>query len=468
MIRELKAGLKDLASYRSAVAGIIIICILLGMSLFAIIAIPYGRAIDLWRAGGGLWLDTPRNAKPKWVNLLTSKKLPETIILDTEQPEAGATKVIVPLGKTMQKLRIEFTFTFECDDFPTEVNLFFKSRFNKSRPHLKIHWERPNGHKAKIKEKGIKEQDRYYLTVDMDLAADLQDYYEDKISQTIPYEIPVRKGLFAVEDESILDPDTAKPAKGRYTMIIEGVLFDQESDVDAKLVVYGKVHGIAGTDHLRRDLSIGLLWGAPIAMSFGVVAAVAIAGIQMIIAATSAWFGRWVDFSLQRATEFFMILPFLPILILIAMFYKTSIWVILVVVVGLSMFGGGVKTYRAMFLQVREFPYIEAAKAYGARNRRIIFRYLIPKIVPTIIPALVLSIPTFVFLEAALAILGLGDPILPTWGKIINDAYTEGALYKGFYYWILEPSFLLVLTALGFAMLGFALDKKFNPRLREM
>ena len=83
-------------------------------------------------------------------------------------------------------------------------------------------------------------------------------------------------------------------------------------------------------------------------------------------------------------------------------------------------------------------------------------------------PLLVSSVPAFIFLEASLALLGLGDPVLPTWGKIINDAETNGALYKGYYYWIMEPAVLLMATGLGFAMLGFALDRIFNPRLRDM
>jgi peptide/nickel transport system permease protein len=86
--------------------------------------------------------------------------------------------------------------------------------------------------------------------------------------------------------------------------------------------------------------------------------------------------------------------------------------------------------------------------------------------VPLLIPTLVSAVPSYVFLEASLALLGLGDPVLPTWGKVINDAYTNGALYQGFYYWILEPAVLLMITGLGFAMLGFALDRIFNPRLR--
>jgi peptide/nickel transport system permease protein len=119
-------------------------------------------------------------------------------------------------------------------------------------------------------------------------------------------------------------------------------------------------------------------------------------------------------------------------------------------------------------LQVKELPYIDAARAYGASNLRIVFRYLVPRILPLIIPQIVTLVPFFVFLEAALAILGLGDPVLPTWGKLINDANSEGALFNGYYYWILEPSALLMLAGLAFAMVGFALDRVFNPRLREI
>jgi len=71
-------------------------------------------------------------------------------------------------------------------------------------------------------------------------------------------------------------------------------------------------------------------------------------------------------------------------------------------------------------------------------------------------------------LEAALAVLGLGDPVLPTWGKVINDAFNNGALFRGLYYWVLQPAALLALTGLAFAMLGFSLDRVFNPRLREV
>ena len=136
--------------------------------------------------------------------------------------------------------------------------------------------------------------------------------------------------------------------------------------------------------------------------------------------------------------------------------------------VALSIFSGSIKTYRAIFLQSKESSYIEAARAYGTSSSRIIFVYLIPRMIPLLIPVLVSSVPSFVFLEASLAVLGLGDPVLPTWGKVIENAFVDGALYRGLYYWIMEPAILLMITGFGFAMLGFALDRIFNPRLRDI
>lgn len=136
--------------------------------------------------------------------------------------------------------------------------------------------------------------------------------------------------------------------------------------------------------------------------------------------------------------------------------------------IALSIFGAAIKNYRAIFLQIKESQYIEAAQSYGAGSGRIITRYLVPRIVPILIPGLISAIPTYVFLEASLAVLGLGDPVLPTWGKLINDAQMNGALYNGYYYWVLQPAALLMITGLGFAMIGFALDRIFNPKLREI
>ncbi|RLF14278.1 MAG: ABC transporter permease [Thermoprotei archaeon] len=467
-MQRIKGFLGEILTYKSALVGLIIIFSLVALSIYTIATIPYEKATKLWNAGETIWLENPRNAMPKWVNLFLSKKLPETIIINSEKDQRGVTKIVIPVTERISRIRIELSFKYEYDDFPSEINLFFNVRYNKTPPHIAIYWVKPNGEKFKLKELYVKRSGAYYISIDEELSKELHTYLSEKVGKEIEYAISPEIALFAVEDETIVHRDTVKPLKGRYKVIIDGILFGNNSNLDVKLVVYGKVYGIAGTDHLRRDLSIALLWGTPIALSFGVIASVVTALLQMVIAAISAWYGSVTDFFIQRLTEIFMVLPFLPILMMISYFYKINIWVLLLVVIALSIFGAGIKNYRAMFLQIKEFPYVEAARAYGASNLRIVFRYLIPKVLPTIIPSIVYSVPSFVFLEAALALLGLGDPLAPTWGKVLDDALENGALYKGYYYWVLEPSFLLVLTAFGFAMLGFALDKIFNPRLREM
>ncbi|MBS7654445.1 MAG: ABC transporter permease [Candidatus Bathyarchaeia archaeon] len=463
-----KQTLRQLLIYKSALIGLIIIIILVGISIYAILAIPYDEATKLWRAGEKYWLESPRNALPSWINIFSSKKMPETIVLDTKKPKPGVSKAIIPVAEKFSNIKVEFSFNYEYDDFPSEINIFFESNHTASVPKLTVYWVKPDGEEIILANLLISKDDRYYISNDEKLARELKNIISKKINKTIDYEAPITLLLFAQEDAGILSPDTVKVMKGNYKLWIDGIIFETNVNLDAKLVVYGKVYGWAGTDHLRRDLGIALLWGAPIALSFGVTASVSIALIQMFIGAVSAWFRGITDNIVQRITEIFMVIPFLPILIMISTFYKFNIWVLLVVVIALTIFGGGVKNYRAMFLQIKEFPYVEASRAYGASNLRIVLYYLIPKVLPTIIPSMVLSVADFVFLEAALAILGLGDPLTPTWGKIIDDAYSNGALYKGLYYWVLEPSVMLAAASLSFAMLGFALDKIFNPKLKEI
>jgi peptide/nickel transport system permease protein len=266
------------------------------------------------------------------------------------------------------------------------------------------------------------------------------------------------------------DPETEgeQVVQGTYQVNIEAITFEPDSEIDVEMLVLGQVYGWAGTDHLRRDLTLPIMWGAPIALTFGLLAALGTSVTTMIFAAIGAWYGGVVDGLIQRITEINLVLPFLSILIMVGTFYSRSIWSILGVTIALSIFTGGIKQYRAIFMQVKESTYIEAAQAYGAKDGRIIFRYLIPRIIPLLIPGLISAVPAFVFLEASLALLGIGDPVLPTWGKTINDAYQNAALYRGWYYWILEPAALLMITGLGFAMLGFSLDRIFNPRLRGL
>ena len=445
----LREAFKEFTQYPSAIMGLVIITALIALSIYTVIAIPYSEGMRLWRGGEDIWIENPRNARPRWVNFFLKERLPQTIIVDT-QP--GAAKVGQPLSGGMRAVEMTLAFDYPYDAFPSEINLFLKAKFKENRPYVSFFWLTPDGQRIPLGERSVRASERYSISLDRHLAQRLGRR-------------PPEIGLFTKPNATV---DNAVPLNGRYQLQIEGFFFEEGSNLEAKLVVYGQVYGLAGTDHRRRDIMVALLWGTPVALAFGFLAAVGSTLTTLLIAAIGVWFGRWVDAVIQRITEVNAILPVLPILIMIGIFYSRSLWVMLGAIILLSIFSLGIKTYRSILLQVKESPYIEAARTYGTGSFRIIFRYMIPRIIPVLIPQFVTLIPSFVFLEAGLAVLGLGDPVLPTWGKVVNDAYANGALYKGYYYWVLAPSVLLMLTGAGFALVGFALDRVFNPRLRTL
>ncbi len=462
-MRRLKGVFQEIARYPSAIIGLFIILALVAIAIYAVIAIPYREAIRLWQGGEGVWDEYPRLSPPAWLNWFSAKKAPETLVMKSEA--GGAKKEVVNLSETSRAITITFTFDYAYDDFPRELLVFFKPRYPTSTesPRLSfvsLHSFTPDGREIKLAKMNLRPKETYSFAQDKELSRRLEKFVPQGVAISEPELVPERV-LF-------LDPGQERPTplKGPYTLILRGTTFEAEADLEATFVVYGKLYGLAGTDHYRRDLMVALLWGAPIALSFGLLAAFGTTITTMAIAAIGTWFGGIVDGIIQRITEINMVIPLLPILIMVGTFYQRSIWVMLGLVILLSIFGSGIKTYRAVFLQIKESPYIEAARAYGASNWRIIFLYLVPRIIPMLIPQLVVLIPAYVFLEASLAYLGLGDPTLPTWGKVINDANANGALNNGQYYWVLEPAILLMVTGLGFALVGFALDRIFNPKLR--
>ncbi len=438
--------LKELRRYPSLAAGLILIASLIIFSIYAVIALPYSEAVRLWNPGArGIFEDNPRNARPVYADWFTRDRLPRTIMVSQDDGTVSAE----PIGDDMKWVEVVLPFRYDYDGFPRELTLRTRVTGTDAWIFMSVQWEDPLGEIRTLQEdRRIRLSDDYRISQDRVLQAQLNNML-------------AHRGLFA-------DPqDTTKEVKGEYRLMVHAEL-PQDAQLETTLVVYGQVHGVAGTDHLRRDISVALMWGAPIGLLFGVVAALGAQLSTFVLGAIGTWYGGKTDAIFQRLTELTMILPLLPILIVIGHFYSRSIWTMLAVVIALNVFSAAIKTYRAMFLQAKESPYIEAAQAYGAGNSRIIFRYLIPRLAPVLLPQFVLAIPSFVFLEAGLAVLGLGDPVLPTWGKVIQDARVGDALYKGLYYWMVQPAVMLMLTGLGFALVSYSLDRIFNPRLRTV
>ncbi len=436
---------QELRAYPAAVMGLVVITFFVGMALYAVIAIPYEQAVALWRGDRETWYRHPQNAAPAWLDVFTRDALPHTLVMDSR--EGFASREIRELPDGVQDLLLVYTFDYTFDRLPQELTLFFYTRHTTQPPHVMMTWHTPDGREIRIADLGVRHGETYRFAGDERLLR--------------------RLGGVAPQQALFADPaDGDRPLQGRYELHVDARLFNEGAELDAELVVFGEVHGLAGTDGRRRDLMVAVLWGTFVALAFGISAAASTTLVTMVLAATGAWFGGWVDQLIQRITEVNMVLPFLPVSLMIFTLYSKSIWAILGVTVLLSIFGTGLKGYRAAFVQIKEAPYVEAARAYGASNRRIIGSYLLPRLSSVLVPQFITLIPAFVFLEAALAFLGMSDPRLPTWGRLVHSAFANN-VYHGPYHLVLVPGVILLALGLSFAMVGYALEKILNPQLRS-
>ncbi len=444
-LRSLGKALLELAHYPSSVVGLVLILALVGASIYAVIALPYDRAVYLWNWEE--WNQNPQLAQPAWTNWFRRDPLPETIVMSSQgNPESKKTRALTP---EMTAITITLPFDYPYRAFPQDMRIEVTARYQEKLPLAYLDLFKPDGSKISLGSLQLTSAQEFLLSADERIGPGL----------ATKSRIPV---YFAAPG---VDPPA--PAQGRYELRVRAFVFEAGSDVDAQFALYGLVHGLAGTDDRRRDLSVALLWGAPVALVVGLLGAVGSTLISISIAAVGVWFGGWVDRTVQWFSELSMRQPLLPLAIMTYFLFSKRIWVILAVLVVVSSFGRALKTFRAVLLQVREQPYVEAAQSYGASNARTIVRYLIPRVVPVLVPQLVMMIPGLVFLEATLALLGVSDFYLPTWGKVICDALNQGG-FQIYYYWALEPIVLLLLTGVAFSMVGYSLDRIFNPRLRSM
>ena len=451
--------LQELRRYPSAIFGLTVILVLLAGSIYALVFLPYeqyGQEYDRNRLTG--YSTIPRTAMPIWVNLFKSPDYLSTLILDEKSPSTNVSTTTLDNGWVEKTT--EFTFDYSYREIPSEIFLYLDPQYTVKVPFVSLEWTSPDGSTVTLKNKAVGSTISYDFDEGINVNQILRQHPEWKnwYVKNDLYPTPAYELLFAQPGASQLAVQ-----KGTYHLKVTSLLFEQDSDVQPELVLLGQVYGWAGTDYARRDLIIPLFWGMPFALLIGLVGSLITALVAMLLPAMGVWYGGWVDNLVQRLTEVNMVLPSLPIAVLTNVLFNWNIWVILGIIVVLNTFGSPIKTLRSAFLQAKEAPYIETARAYGASDFRIITRYLVPRIMPVLIPQLISQVPSFIFLEATLGFFNIKSNF-PSWGRIIYEGLTKGALY-GSPFWVLEPISLLLLTSLAFALLGSALERILNPRM---
>ncbi len=227
-----------------------------------------------------------------------------------------------------------------------------------------------------------------------------------------------------------------------------------------------QVFGLLGSDEVGRDLFSQLVYGARISMLVGVLAAALAILLGTMIGIVSGYIGGYVDESLMRITDFFLVLPSLPLIIVLTAILGSSIYNI-IVVIGITSWPSIARIIRSQVLSVKEYPYIEAAIAVGAGSKRVMFKHVLPNVAPLIYVNMALSVANAILIEAGLSFLGLGDPNNISWGTILFFAQQSQAIIKGAWWYVVPPGLCILLVALSFILIGHALDEILNPKLRK-
>jgi peptide/nickel transport system permease protein len=235
-----------------------------------------------------------------------------------------------------------------------------------------------------------------------------------------------------------------------------------KTDVSLKLKPPSLDHYL-GTDQLGRDVFSRMLHGAHVSLSVGFVAVAISILIGILVGAVAGYYGGWVDSLLMRFVDIMLCFPSFFLILTVVALLGPSLFKVMVVI-GITSWMGTSRFVRAEFLSLRERDFVQAAKALGVRDPRIIFRHILPNALAPVFVTATLDVASAILVEAGLSFLGFGvQPPAPSWGNIL----TEGRTYIFDAWWLtVFPGLAILITVLSFNLMGEGLRDALDPRLR--
>jgi peptide/nickel transport system permease protein len=223
---------------------------------------------------------------------------------------------------------------------------------------------------------------------------------------------------------------------------------------------------VLGTDGGGADMVALLVAGARVSLFVGFAAAAVSALIGGTVGLLSGFFGGRTDIVLMRITDYFLVIPDIPLMIVVAALFGRSLTNI-ILIIGIIYWTSTARLLRAQTKSVRERVYVKRARALGAGNTRLIVRHVLPQVTPLLIANTVLLIAYGIFAETFITFLGLGDPSVISWGRLIENAFTDNAILNNAWWAIVPPGLAVTVVVLACTMTGQAVEDSLNPRLRS-
>ncbi len=486
-IKRIKGFWDDYRRNKIGLVGIAILVFFVLVAFFGPWLTPYHPTQDRYLAIG--------TAMPQWITAFSQFKdlPPSTSIPANWQVEQGSDSVYVNLGeittvryngteKSDIYLRSIFWYPYLCPP-----NLKLKYTFN-----YEFAWETPVSNQTGYSLELILTtwDGRYYSLGD--------SYYghRKKLESEIPLlteetnsTLYVRSHSYDVDfwarvGWSIASITSEVPSlahkifneKGEYYLQMH-IVFEPvpenatnpTCEIDLKKTIIGipgQIHGLLGADQSGSDIFSQLVYSTRTSLMIGLLTGVITTAIGIIVGVTAGYVGGIVDEILMRIVDVSLCIPMLPIIITLAYMFGPSVWNI-IFLIAMLWWTGLARIIRSRVLSLREMDFIESAKAVGAGRLYIIFRHIVPNVLPIAFAAMILNVPSAIIMEAVVSFIGLTPIHEPTWGRMLNDAQRAGAFRLFAWWWIIPPGLALMTLSLAFVFIGNAVDEIVNPRLRR-
>ncbi len=454
----------------------VLLALVLGVAAVVVVAtFPLDFGPRRW-SDPAVWADYPKAVPPAWSAALSGTRPAEHRILEASEPSDSTAR-----GEARVET-YDLSFRHDADEPPTFLSFSHGAVTFQERPSsLSLVLQRPDGTQVSLLRstaRGPRPDEtppyvrhdetplRVLVSAEAEAAEAVSALYGEAYGVSIPAaelaeDLPA--ALFGVpgEDGSI------EPLRGEYTAQVRVALADPADQLAwVRLVVGGSVYGLLGTDAGGRDLAEGLAFGLPVALLIGLAAATVSTAIGTGLGLISGYKGGRVDLVIQRTADVVNNVPLLPLLIFFVFVLGAQLWLILLLLVAFS-WPGLTILVRSMVLGLSGSQEVEAARALGASTGHILRRHIFPHTAPYVFTQLIFFVPAVILAEAGLSFLGLGDPSLPTWGQILEDGFRTGAVFLGYWWWVVSPGLLIVLTSMTFMLLALAMEPVVNPRLRQ-
>jgi peptide/nickel transport system permease protein len=225
-------------------------------------------------------------------------------------------------------------------------------------------------------------------------------------------------------------------------------------------------YGPLGTDHLRRSVWAQFVWGSRVSLFVGLAATVITITLGSLIGIVAGFVGGRVDGALMRLTEWFLVIPFLPLAIVLASVLGRSVWNI-IFVIGVTSWPSTARVVRAQVLTVKQRLFVDRARSLGASGGHIVARHILPNVSGLILANATLAVPISILTETTLSFLGLGDPRRASWGKALEEAFVNGAMTRNAWWYFIPPGLAILLVVLAFTLIGQTLEEIADPRMKR-